>query len=483
MSEAASTTCGSNAKPDSGEPDAEELERRKARAEKRKAKRERGNAKKNETKEKKAAKKARKREKNTNDFASVEDGLQSSLTGTGKSKSQNNEKKPGEPTTKSQSNGLLPQLPNKLVQTGSDLDSVGSASDDAKVSEESSHPVVSKHLEAETTDVNLEAESPTPATSAHDSPLFDNLESSSSISSTSNQDPIKPTIDTDVPPTAEAPTTSSTPTKALKHPPLPEIDPGVLRARLHARITAMRAARHADGPDGKPARSRSELMEARRQKWDKRTMHKKDQRALEKRNDSVEAEVARLRGPNPSILFPSGPNAYSYSRVAFDDGAEMDPELKQFLKERRELMKGKSDPKTALLAAQNKAKRVAGFDEEKRADIEDKDAWLNAKRRVHGEKVRDDVSLLKKTVKRKEQTKAKSEKEWKERAEGVQKGQDARQAKREQNLQKRKDEKGNKGKKSTGRYGISMNSGVKKPPVKRRPGFEGTFKMGIHKRT
>ena len=85
--------------------------------------------------------------------------------------------------------------------------------------------------------------------------------------------------------------------------------------------------------------------------------------------------------------------------------------------------------------------------------------WLNAKRRAHGERVRDDTSLLKKALKKQQGQKKKSEKEWNERTEGVQKAQYQKQKKRTENLAKRKDEKqGGKGKKL------------------KRPGFEGSFK-------
>jgi hypothetical protein len=93
--------------------------------------------------------------------------------------------------------------------------------------------------------------------------------------------------------------------------------------------------------------------------------------------------------------------------------------------------------------------------------------WLNAKKRAHGEKVRDDTSLLKKALKRRESAKKKSEREWKERLEAVKKGKDARQQKREENLRKRREEKGNKGKKPA--------AGKKKA----RPGFEGSFKAKV----
>jgi len=93
--------------------------------------------------------------------------------------------------------------------------------------------------------------------------------------------------------------------------------------------------------------------------------------------------------------------------------------------------------------------------------------WLAAKKRAQGEKVFDDVNLLKKSLKRQQKQKDKSKQEWKERLTNVDQGKAARQKKREENLKKRKEDKGQKGKKK-----------VKKPgkKVTKRPGFEGTFK-------
>jgi hypothetical protein len=154
-------------------------------------------------------------------------------------------------------------------------------------------------------------------------------------------------------------------------------------------------------------------------------------------------------------------NNFGFGRVAFGDGAQADASLTTITEQRHH--KGPADPATALKAAQSKKSRLSGLDEAKRAEIEEKDMWLNAKKRAHGERVRDDTSLLKKALKRQESAKKKSEKEWQGRLEGVAKGQEIRQRKREDNLQKRREEKGSKGKKN-------KNKKVK------RPGFEGSFK-------
>lgn len=253
-------------------------------------------------------------------------------------------------------------------------------------------------------------------------------------------------------------------------------DPEELKVRLQKRIEDLRAARKADGLNGFPARNRQELMEARRRKEEQRKAHKKELRQMGKREEQKAQEealvlkVSSASGPNAGPLGKRAAGSeynYSFGRVAFDNGEQMDAGLSTLLDPRKK--KGPQDPLTAIKAAESKQKRIDGLDEVKRADVEEKDVWLNARKRAHGERVRDDTSLLKKTLKRKEKAKQKSEKEWKERLEGVEKGKAMRQKKRQENLRKRRDEKGVKGKKQGGK-------GAKATKPKPRPGFEGSFR-------
>jgi len=244
------------------------------------------------------------------------------------------------------------------------------------------------------------------------------------------------------------------------------------RARLNAKLEAMRAARKADGPDGRPARNRAELIETRRKKEAERKAAKKAQRQEAKEDEArqqAEEQLARIRGGSgsPSIFPARSPETernFNFGKIAWD-GQQLDSNLSGFLENRKK--KGKSDAKTALEAAQKKQARITAFDEDKRKDIQEKDLWLAAKKRAQGEKVFDDVNLLKKSLKRQQKQKDKSKQEWKERLTNVDQGKAAKQKKREENLKKRKEEKGQKGKKKA----------VKKPGKKvKRPGFEGTFK-------
>jgi Surfeit locus protein 6 len=275
------------------------------------------------------------------------------------------------------------------------------------------------------------------------------------------------------------PTDSAIPEKENEHtekPIIAKVDPEELKARLTARIEALRKARKADGPEGRPARNRQELMEARRKKEEQRKAHKKELRAkakeeerLKEKTGETEDKVVAKGGVKQKSLPEDSENNFSFGRVSFGDGLQTDASLSNII-DLSGKKKGAKDPLGALRAAEKKQQRLENMDDEKRGDIEEKELWLNAKKRAQGEKVRDEVGLLKKTLKRSEKAKGKSEKEWKEREAGVKKGQHMKQQKRESNLKKRKDEskKGKKMAKSAGK----PSGGVKK---KSRPGFEGSF--------
>ncbi|KAK5692343.1 hypothetical protein LTR17_025368 [Elasticomyces elasticus] len=257
-----------------------------------------------------------------------------------------------------------------------------------------------------------------------------------------------------------------------------------LQARLRARIEELRQRRKADGPDGKPAKSRQELLDQRRKKEELRKAAKKEQRRKDKENEIKKREEQLRVGsgsptldvfsPRPSVQ-PPDTNSFSFSRLAFEDGTAADVETG--LSEARK-RKGPSDTRTALEAAEKKKARLAGLDPEKREAIAEKDLWLNAKKHAHGERVRDDTSLLKKALKRQEKDKGKSREEWQERQGAVVKGREMKQKKRDNNLAKRREEKGGGSKKSVKKSkGGGKKGGDKKGggsgKGKGRAGFEG----------
>jgi hypothetical protein len=274
-------------------------------------------------------------------------------------------------------------------------------------------------------------------------------------------------------PIFDDPTNPSTNTSTSSVIPPAKVPKHINKAKLEARIEELRNKRNPK------ARTRDELLEERRKKEAKERAKQQARKAKARaeEDEKREAALASARdSPASSMMSPhiqSPEHNFAFGRVAFADGQRLADDLSTLLSAPKK--RGPQDPATALLASERKRQRIAGLDEDKRADIEEKELWLNAKKRAHGEKVRDDSSLLKKTLKRKEKAKKKSEKEWTERKDGIAKSQAMRQKKREENLQKRRDEKGGKGKGK----GKSVKS--EKPKVKSRPGFEGSFGSGKRK--
>ncbi|BFZ60820.1 hypothetical protein YB2330_001872 [Saitoella coloradoensis] len=248
-----------------------------------------------------------------------------------------------------------------------------------------------------------------------------------------------------------------------------------LKAKLAAKIEALRAKRKAPGTGVEgAAKSRTAMIEARKMKTDARKERKKAVIA-EKRKSGVTVkdesdsdEEMEDVAPRPLSLGVNS-DSVAFTRVQFEDGEELDMETGDARGKRKR--KGPQDAHGALKSIQAKKARLAEMDEDKAQNIHESDTWRRAILQSQGEKVRDNEALLKKTVKRVEKEKKKSEKEWQERLANVRKTQLARQKKREENLKARV-AGSKKGQKKAAALGI------KSAPKKKRPGFEGTMRSG-----
>ena len=108
----------------------------------------------------------------------------------------------------------------------------------------------------------------------------------------------------------------------------------------------------------------------------------------------------------------------------------------------------KIDPKAALQSIQKQKDKLKKLEEQgetsKINEIEESSAWSKALEKSEGVKVKDDESLLKKSVKKQEQRKKSSSKKWEARKESEDKRKQGRQNKRTENLGKRKQDKKDK---------------------------------------
>lgn len=213
-------------------------------------------------------------------------------------------------------------------------------------------------------------------------------------------------------------TTTTTPaaTPSLK-PAKPELDPvarAEQRARLAARIETLRATRKADNIDGSSARTRQELMEARRKKEAQRKERKKAVRLASKLSTEEDGEAAPLTDPALNVAPKVNPvtlvKNFSFGRVMFDDGNQLDASLTAFKREKRRT--GPSDILGQLKHTEAKKRRIDNMSDEKKEVVVEKEKWSKALKQTTGEKVKDDEKLLKKALKRQEATKRKSSAEW-----------------------------------------------------------------------
>jgi len=94
-----------------------------------------------------------------------------------------------------------------------------------------------------------------------------------------------------------------------------------------------------------------------------------------------------------------------------------------------------------LQDTKDKIAKTKGEDKEKGDAMEEKIAWQNMMEKAKGVKIKDDETLIKKSIKRKEKLKQHSKKKWEKRETEVKEKMAAKQQKRTANIRAKKDEK------------------------------------------
>jgi len=150
------------------------------------------------------------------------------------------------------------------------------------------------------------------------------------------------------------------------------------------------------------------------------------------KHENVEKVAKLVTKPTKPVFNSQGKMVFS----KFDFSESGVPEGKK---------KGEKDPRKILETLQKQKETVKELREagqlEKASSLMEKITWKNALAKVEGQKIKDDPTLLKKTVKKIEQKKKSSTKKWDARIVGVQKSKDDRQKKRSDNISKRNQDK------------------------------------------
>ncbi|KAK9696552.1 hypothetical protein K7432_012410 [Basidiobolus ranarum] len=243
--------------------------------------------------------------------------------------------------------------------------------------------------------------------------------------------------------------------------PLPSSSIEDLKARLQNRIAELRANRKVPSSNGE---TRDGILESRK----KRKSEKKEKRKQEQKKMKTGTEEIISESNTKSTSVGTSSNAINmdgdiaFSKFEFDGPA-----------------KKKKGPVSAAIALKQveakkeKLDKLKATDKEKAEKIIENEQWKKALQMSAGVKLKDDPKLLKKTIKRDEVKKKKSNKEWTERKTQIADSIANKQKKRNENLKARIDAKKNKGK---GKGKDTKGKDKGKDKKKSRPGFEGKKK-------
>ncbi|KAI8921247.1 surfeit locus protein 6-domain-containing protein [Powellomyces hirtus] len=228
-----------------------------------------------------------------------------------------------------------------------------------------------------------------------------------------------------------------------------------LQAKLKNRIDELRAKRKAPSQEivADQPRSRQDILQSRadrkRERKEGIKAKKEKRRKLDDTTGMATTSKSAKESSTPTKTVPTVTEDVSFGKLDF---GVTEPTKKR---------KGPTDIAGQLKQAEAKKQKLEKLketDKQKAESIQESATWNKLLKQAEGEKVKDDVKLLKKSLKRKEQTKQKSASAWADRQASSTKEKEDRLKKREENIKARVE---------------ARNAPKGKGQKKKRPGFEG----------
>ncbi|XP_022193417.2 surfeit locus protein 6 homolog [Nilaparvata lugens] len=181
-------------------------------------------------------------------------------------------------------------------------------------------------------------------------------------------------------------------------------------------------------------------------KQDKETKKQKKMKEKQKRREALESKKE-----GGGEVSGTGENSTTDDKIIFNKDSKMVFNKIDFTglgKEKsfkRKRGKVEKDPKQLLENVKKSNSEIKALEESgeagKAKKLKEKHMWVSALKRAEGGKVKDDVELLKKSVRKQTQIKNQRKKKWEERVHAVEKKKEERQKKRTDNIAARKKEK------------------------------------------
>lgn len=213
-----------------------------------------------------------------------------------------------------------------------------------------------------------------------------------------------------------------------------EIDYSVdLKTRFQQRKDQLQQQRHADSEDNLRRLQKRREKEAKKKQQQQRS--KLQKRPVEGTSQDLEAAQEAKKSKSASEKGSSGlaveEGQFQFNRLDDTNLSKPDTEKPK---------KKTLDPKSALKkleAEKAKLQKLKEADPEKAADMEAKIQVRKALQKAQGIAVKDNESLLKKSIARREKQKEKSRQLWEKKKGDLKKNQEERQSKRMENIQAR----------------------------------------------
>jgi len=212
-----------------------------------------------------------------------------------------------------------------------------------------------------------------------------------------------------------------------------------LQERLQAKLEELRGQK-SDGQNSKKAERKLKKKLAKIEKKKKESEELKQKLMTVGRNAGKKGNLMKAAESLGAV--PKKPGVKTSKGVVFSK-FDFKDEIKSSKDPKKNL-----DPQAALNKLKKNKEKIKMWEDKGRSDkaskIENNIAWDNALKKAQGEKVKDDVTLLKKSIKKQKQIKSSSKKKWEKRADEVKSKESAFVEKRETNLNKRIKEKKDK---------------------------------------
>ncbi|GAB6023399.1 surfeit locus protein [Chamberlinius hualienensis] len=221
----------------------------------------------------------------------------------------------------------------------------------------------------------------------------------------------------------------------------PSLTRAELKEKLQAKLKAIREARGAavESMTGDIEKKREKRRLSKKKMRDRLKSEKNEKikgPKFEKPLSKSEKKENVKKLPDASSIVFNKDKTLVFNRFDFDESGKQDKKPKGKLsgKNYKQLIQ-------KVEKDQEELKQLEETDKDKAEIVKEKQKWQTVLARAEGIKVKDDLLMLKKALKRKTKTKERSERKWQERESAVKAKQNKRQEKRKTNIKKRKDEK------------------------------------------